>query len=112
MAIVRSATRMTGASDVMTEAAFGCALRKLCRGLMNPAILVKLVKAQSNDTGKIYAAQAQDRVAELVTHPNKCKDPNTKENHPSSDKLRAVDAFPKPRPEEVGPVGCRRCVTG
>jgi hypothetical protein len=53
IAIVKSATRMTGASDVMAEAAFGFASSQRLNCGRNPAMLVNDVKAQSSDTGKI-----------------------------------------------------------
>jgi len=51
--MVRRATRITGASDVIADAVFGWALRNFCNGLMKPEMLFRLVNAQSSDTGKI-----------------------------------------------------------
>ena len=85
MQIVSRATRMTGASDVMADDALGWALRKFCSGLMKPAMLVKLVKAQNRETGKIYPRSAKIESTSWKTHPDKGEGPNTEEDDPTPD---------------------------
>lgn len=53
MVIVKRATSMTGANEVIADAAFGLLSNHALSGGKNPAILDKDVKAQSNETGKI-----------------------------------------------------------
>ena len=45
----------------MAEEAFGFALSQSLSGLMNPAMLVRDVSAQKNDTGKIYNSVSRDK---------------------------------------------------
>ena len=53
MAMVNSATRMTGAREVMVEAAFGFAFSQSSSCGMKPPMVVSDVRVQKNDTGKI-----------------------------------------------------------
>lgn len=57
MAIVSSATRITGANDVMVEAAFGLASSQACNAGMKPPIVVREVSVQKKETGKIWDNQ-------------------------------------------------------
>jgi hypothetical protein len=47
------ATRMTGASEVMADAALGFALSQSAKGGRKPAMLVRLVRVQKIEMGKI-----------------------------------------------------------
>lgn len=54
MAMVRSATKMTGAREVIVDAAFGLAFNHFSNGGRKPPIVVSDVRVQKKDTGKIY----------------------------------------------------------
>lgn len=53
IAMVSNATRMTGARDVMVDAAFGFAFSQSSSCGIKPPMVVKDVRVQKNDTGKI-----------------------------------------------------------
>jgi hypothetical protein len=53
MAIVNRATRITGAKEVIVDAAFGFAFNQSSSGGRKPPIVVRDVRVQKNDTGKI-----------------------------------------------------------
>jgi hypothetical protein len=58
MQSVSSATKMTGASEVIADAALGFALSQFAREGMKPAILVRLVRVQKREIGKICSSSA------------------------------------------------------
>lgn len=53
IASVSSATKMTGAREVMAEAALGLLSRNALRGFMKPAMFVRDARAQRRETGNI-----------------------------------------------------------
>lgn len=53
IAIVNSATRMTGAKEVIVDAAFGLASSHCCRSGIKPPMVVRDVRVQKKETGKI-----------------------------------------------------------
>lgn len=53
IASVSNATKMTGAREVMAEAAFGLLDRNVWRGFMKPAMFVRDARAQRRETGNI-----------------------------------------------------------
>lgn len=61
---------MTGASEVMADAALGLALSQSAKGGRNPAMLVRLVRVQKIEMGKICSiGQCQSLREVWVTHP-------------------------------------------
>jgi hypothetical protein len=66
IAIVNRATRITGAREVMADAESGFASNQDLSCGRKPAMLVRDVKAQKRDTGKIWRGQRYTRRQRLL----------------------------------------------
>jgi hypothetical protein len=81
---------MTGARDVMEDAAFGFLSSHCLSGGRKPPILSREVREQNNDTGKICLS-ARAALGPGKAYPSEGECPDGNERNPRSDQLRAID---------------------